>query len=62
MGDKITALLKKKKWTVYRLMVESGLSTGHLYALIANRYQPKRATLERICQATGVDLNYFYGP
>ena len=56
MGEKLKALLAERKWTVYRLSQETGLSTGHLHDLVSGKYEPGMDTLRTLAAGFGVKL------
>jgi DNA-binding Xre family transcriptional regulator len=54
---RVGQLLKKRDWTAYRLMKESGLATTVVYRIAKSRKQVKRVdgrTLDALCGTLGV--------
>ena len=61
IGSRIKAALDAQDLTVYRLAQRSGLSTGHLYALIDDEYKPGIDTLVKLAPALGVSIGDLIG-
>lgn len=60
IGMKLRALRNRKRMTLARLSVETGLSTALLSKLETERMIPTLPTLATLCRVHGVSLSYFF--
>ncbi len=60
IGMKLRSLRTRKRLTLARLGVETGLSTALLSKLETDRMVPTLTTLATICRVYGVGLGYFF--
>ncbi|WP_162601916.1 helix-turn-helix domain-containing protein [Occallatibacter savannae] len=60
IGLKLRALRTAKNFTLARLAMATGLSTGLLSKIETDRMVPTLQTLDRIARAYGVDLGHFF--
>jgi transcriptional regulator with XRE-family HTH domain len=60
IGTKLRSLRTRKRLTLSRLAVETGLSTALLSKLETDRMIPTLATLATICRVYGVGMSYFF--
>lgn len=58
---RIESLMAQRRWTIYRLGKESGLSQSTLAHIFRKDSAPTIATLETICKAFGITLSEFFG-
>ena len=58
--ERITQLMKQRKWSAYRLGKESGLSQSTLAHVFRKDSEPTISTLETICSAFGITLSQFF--
>ena len=58
--ERIEALMEQRKWTIYRLAKESGLSQSTLSHVFRKDSEPTISTLETICKAFGISLSQFF--
>ena len=52
--------MEQRKWTIYRLAKESGLSQSTLSHVFRKDSEPTISTLETICKAFGISLSQFF--
>ena len=57
---KINKLRIDRKWSVYRLSVESGISQSTLTNMFNRETLPSITTLECICHAFGITMSEFF--
>ena len=57
---KINKMRLDKKWSVYRLSVESGVSQSTLTNMFNRETLPSITTLELLCSAFGMTLSEFF--
>lgn len=57
---RIKELAEAKGWSVYKLAVESGLTTSTLYSIMSGNNQPTVYTVELLCEALDVSLSEFF--
>lgn len=58
--DKIDKLRNERKWTVYNLAMESGVTQSTLATMYQRKTPPKIETLQLICDAFGITLSQFF--
>ena len=56
---KLKALLDKRGWTGCRLSILSGVEPGLIYGYMKGQHRPRRDTLDKLCEALGVPMDYF---
>ncbi len=61
IGTHITALRKKRKWSSYRLSLESGISNSVLTRVEKGEREPKVNTLLKIIEGLGLSPAEFFG-
>ena len=52
--------MEQRKWTIYRLAKESGLSQSTLSHVFRKDSEPTISTLETICKTFGISLSQFF--
>lgn len=57
---RINKLRLERKWSVYRLSVESGIPQSTLTNMFNRETLPSITTLEMICNAFGITLSEFF--
>ena len=57
---KINKLRLERKWSVYRLSVESGIPQSTLTNMFNRETLPSITTLECICRAFGISVSEFF--
>ena len=57
---RIRALMAERKWSEYRLAVESGLSQSTVANIFNRNTTPSISTLEAICNGFGITLAQFF--
>ncbi len=60
VNKRIEMLMEERKWTIYRLAKETGLSQSTLAHIFRNDSVPTIATLEIICKSFGISLSQFF--
>lgn len=60
VNKRIEMLMEERKWTIYRLAKETGLSQSTLAHIFRNDSVPTIATLEIICNSFGISLSQFF--
>lgn len=58
--ERIEQYMAQRKWTVYRLRMESGLAQSTLSHVFKKDSEPTISTLETICSAFGITLGEFF--
>lgn len=58
--EKIKELQSERKWTTYKLSLESGITQSTLSNMFARGTCPTIETLELICDAFGISLSEFF--
>ena len=58
--NKIDKLMADRKWSDYKLAIESGLSSSTIANLRRRNTLPSIPTLEAICSAFGISLAQFF--
>lgn len=58
--EKIEKLRESRKWTVYKLSVESGVSQSTLATIQQRNTPPKIEILQDLCDAFGITLAQFF--
>lgn len=58
--EKIEKLRKERKWSIYQLANEAGLTQSTLSNMFARGTCPTIDTLEKICSAFGISLSEFF--
>ena len=58
--ERIEKLRKERKWTVYELSMESGITQSTLASMLQRNTPPRIETLQAICEAFGITLAQFF--
>lgn len=58
--ERIEKLRKERKWTVYELSMESGITQSTIASMIQRNTPPRIETLQLICDAFGITLAQFF--
>lgn len=58
--EKIDKLRKERKWSVYKLADEAGITQSTLANMFTRKTQPSIKTLEQICYAFKISLAEFF--
>ena len=58
--NRIDKLMADRKWSDYRLAIESGLSSSTIANFRRRNTLPSIPTLEAICNAFGISLSQFF--
>ena len=58
--EKIEKLRESRKWTVYKLSIESGVSQSTLATIQQRNTPPKIEILQDLCDAFGITLAQFF--
>ena len=58
--ERLQSLMKARRWTMYRLAKESGLTESTIANIYRRNAIPSIDTLEKICQGFGITLSQFF--
>jgi len=58
--NRIKELNKQKNWSIYKLSIESGITTSTLTNMFARKTMPSIATLSALCEAFDISLAEFF--
>ena len=58
--ERIEKLRKERKWTVYELSMEAGITQSTLASMLQRNTPPRIETLQAICEAFGITLAQFF--
>lgn len=60
VGKRITQLLSRRGWTLYRLAKESSVSYSTLKNILCHNNATSVSTLRRVCDGFGITLSEFF--